>query len=121
MRLRIILLYLASLFLFFAPATLAHTFNISLASANAPNDQKVASIAGTVYDPDGRAGGGCARHSSRLDDDNWKYAKRTQKANTSSKACRREAIRSSATAAGFNQLPIDIELQPDEKHTGISI
>ena len=54
MRLRTILPYLASLFLFFAPATLAHTFNISLASANAPNDQKVASIAGTVFDPDGR-------------------------------------------------------------------
>ena len=48
---------------------------------------------------------------------NWKNAKQTQKANTNLTACWPENYQVVATAAGFDQLPIEVVLQPDEKRT----
>ena len=116
MRLRTILPYLASLFLFFAPATLAHTFNISLASANAPNDQKVASIAGTVFDPEGRVVAG-ARVTLLHSMTQLEVRETNSEGKFQFEGLLAGSYQIIGTAAGFDQLPIDIDLQPDEKHT----
>ena len=116
MRLRTILPYLASLFLFFAPATLAHTFNISLASANAPNDQKVASIAGTVFDPEGRVVAG-ARVTLLHSMTQLEVRETNSEGKFQFDGLLAGSYQIVGTAAGFDQLPIDIDLQPDEKRT----
>ncbi|MGC1966342.1 MAG: TonB-dependent receptor [Candidatus Acidiferrales bacterium] len=116
MRLRTILLPLASLFLFFAVATRAQTSNTSAASSGAPRDQNAAAIAGTVFDPDGHVVAGArvtllhamAQLEQRETNSEGKYEFDGLLAG---------AYQVVATAAGFDQLPIEVVLQPDEKHT----
>ncbi|MFZ0519666.1 MAG: TonB-dependent receptor [Candidatus Acidiferrales bacterium] len=116
MRLRKIILLLASLFLFFAVTTPGQDSNPSAASTNPLRDQNAAAIAGTVFDPGGRAVAGArvtllhamAQMEVRETNSEGKFQFDGLLAGT---------YQVVATAAGFEQLPIEVVLQPGEKHT----
>jgi outer membrane cobalamin receptor len=116
MRLAAIILLCASLFLFFAVATPAQSSNTSPASSSAPHDQKAASIHGTVFDPDGRAVA-----SARVTLLHAMAQLEELETNSEGKfqfdgllAGNYQVV---GTAAGFDQLPIEVVLQADEQHT----
>ena len=116
MRLRRIILLLASPFLFFAVATPAQTSNTSAASPGAPRDQNVAAIAGTVLDPDGHVVAGARVTLLHA------MAQLEERHTNSEGKFQFEGLLAGnyqvvATAAGFDQLPIEIVLQPGEHHT----
>ena len=116
MRLRTIILPLASLFLLFAVVTPGQNSSTSAASPGAPRDQNAAGIAGTVFDPDGHvvAGGrvtllhAMTQLEVRATNSEGKFQFDGLLAGT---------YQVVATAAGFDQLPIEVVLQPGEKHT----
>ena len=114
MRLRTIILPLASLFLVFAIATPAQTSNTSAPPSSAPHDQKPASIAGTVFDPDGRVVAGArvtllhamAQLEERETNSEGKFQFEGLLAGT---------YQIVSTSANFDQYPVEINLQGDEK------
>jgi outer membrane cobalamin receptor len=114
MRLRTIILPLASLFLVFAIATPAQTSNTSAPASSAPHDQKAASIAGTVFDPDGRVVAGArvtllhamAQLEERETNSEGKFQFEGLLAGT---------YQIVSTSANFDQYPVEINLQGDEK------
>ena len=116
MRLRSIVPPLATLFLFLAVATPAQTSSSSAASASAPHDGKTASIAGTVFDPDGRAVAG-ARVTLL-----YAQARLEERETNSEGKFQFEGLRTGTyeivgTSSGFGQLPVAVNLQTDERHT----
>jgi uncharacterized surface anchored protein len=116
MRLRTRIPLLASFFLFLAVATPAQTSNTSAANASAPRDQNAAAIAGTVFDPDGRVVAGArvtllhamTQLEERETNSEGKFQFDGLLAGT---------YQVVGTAAGFDQLPIEVVLQSDENHT----
>jgi len=114
MRLRTIILPLASLFLVFAIATPAQTSNTSAPASSAPHDQKPASLAGTVFDPDGRVVAGArvtllhamAQLEERETNSEGKFQFEGLLAGT---------YQIVSTSANFDQYPVEINLQGDEK------
>src|SRR5271170_2653894 len=116
MRPRTILPFLAPLFMLFAFATPAHTSKPSVASATAPNDQKVASIAGTVFDPEGRIVAG-ARVTLLHSMAELEVRETNPEGKFQFDGLLAGSYQVIGTAAGFDQLPIDVDLQPDEKRS----
>jgi outer membrane receptor protein involved in Fe transport len=116
MRLRTILLPLASLFLLSGVSTAGQTSNTSAASPGGPRNQNEAAVAGTVFDPNGHVVAGArvtllhamAQQEERETNSEGKYELDGLLAGTY------EVV---GTAAGFDQLPIEVALQPGEHHT----
>jgi outer membrane receptor protein involved in Fe transport len=116
MRLRTIILPLASLLLFFAVATPAQSSNTSPASGGAAHDRKAASISGTVFDPDGRAVAG-ARVTLLHAMAQLEELETNSEGKFQFDGLLAGNYQVVGTAAGFDQLPIEVVLQVDEHHT----
>ncbi|MFZ0885695.1 MAG: TonB-dependent receptor [Candidatus Acidiferrales bacterium] len=116
MRLRKIILLLASLFLFFAVTTPGQDSNPSAARTNPLRDQNAAAIAGTVFDPGGRAVAG-ARVTLLHAMAQMEVRETNSEGEFQFDGLLAGTYQVVATAAGFEQLPIEVVLQPGEKHT----
>jgi outer membrane receptor protein involved in Fe transport len=114
MKLRSIVLPLASLFVFLTPAVHAQTPSTSTGTPGAQHDRYTASISGTVFDPDGRATGG-----ARITLLYAMAAVETRETNAQGqyrfddlRGGRYEIV---GTLPGFSEVTGEIELRPDEK------
>ena len=118
MRLHSAVLYFASLFLFLACGTHAQTPNASPSgSAIAPgttHDQQDAAISGTVFDPAGQAVPG-ARVTLLYAMAQLETRDTNAQGQYSFVRLRAGKYQILATSSGFDQLPVDIDLQAGEK------